>query len=70
VGDQGAAHVVSVDVGEVTVEHDHVVAGEGGVVEGVSAVEDHVDRHALAAQHGGDSHRQLGVVLDHQDSHL
>ena len=33
------------------------------------AIEDHVDRHALAPQAVGQRQGQLGVVLDQQHSH-
>ena len=38
--------------GRSPVKHDHVVAGQGHVAEGLLPVEYHVDGHALTAQPG------------------
>jgi hypothetical protein len=38
-----------VGAGQVAIQHDHVVAGYGQVVQRTGAVEDDVDRHALPA---------------------
>src|ERR1039458_4081780 len=56
--------------GEVSVEHHHVVAGDGQVRERVGAVQGHVDRDALAAQPGPDRAGQNLEVLDDQHSHV
>ena len=58
-----------VHAGQVPVEHHDVVAGRRQVLERVGAVEDHVDRHALAAQPGPDRAGQDLEVLDDQHSH-
>jgi hypothetical protein len=39
------------------------------VVEGVAAVERDIDRQSLPSQTGCHGHRELGVILDEQQSH-
>ena len=68
-GDDPPAHLVAVHAGQVPVEHHHVVPGDRQVLERVVAVEDHVDRHALAAQPGADRPGQDLEVFDDQHSH-
>ena len=54
VGDQGPADLVTVDAGQIAVQHDYVVARCGDVRERVVAVEGNIDGHTLAAQPGRD----------------
>ena len=68
-GDDLPADVVAVDAGQVPVEHDDVVAGDGEVLERVGAVQDDVDGHALAAQPGPDRPGQDLEVLDDKHPH-
>src|SRR6266540_2120364 len=64
-----SADLVAVGSGQVPVQHHDVVAGDGQIVEGVVAVEDHVDGHALAAQSGPDGAGQDLEVFNDQHSH-
>ncbi len=49
-GHEDLADLVTVQPGEVTVEHDDVIAVHDGVRDGIAAIEDDVDRHTLAPQ--------------------
>ena len=62
VGDQLAARLVAVDVGQIQSGH-HVVAGDRRAAQGVGAVEGDVDRHALAPQARADGFGQVLVIL-------
>jgi hypothetical protein len=53
-GDDPAAHVVTVRAGQIPVEDHHVIPGQRQALDRAVAVEDHVDRHPLAAQPGSD----------------
>jgi hypothetical protein len=66
---EAAAHLVSVHAGQVAVEHDDVVAGEGGPVEGIATVEGHVGGDALTSEAFGDQQGQLGLILDDKHTH-
>ena len=68
-GDQGPADLIAVHAGQVAVQHDHVVAVDGGTVQGSPAIKRHVNGHPLAAQHVSDRLGQLLVVFDQQDPH-
>jgi hypothetical protein len=63
------AHLVARHTRQVAVEHHHVIAGHGQVIQGGVAVEDHVDRHALTAQTNPNSTSQNLEILDHQHPH-
>ena len=67
--DQRAADLVAVQAGQVAVEHDHVVVDDPGAPERLLAVRGDVGGDPVAAQDPGDRLGQLGVILDHQDSH-
>jgi hypothetical protein len=66
---QGPADVVAVHAGQVPVQHHHVVAVHREPVQGIVAVEGHVDGHPAAAQPGGHRPGQPVVVFGYQDSH-
>jgi hypothetical protein len=66
---QFLAHPVAADAGQVPVQNDHVVAGQGHVVERVLPVKDHVDGHALAAQPRCHRLGEPSVILNHQHYH-
>ena len=66
---QGAADLVAVDAGQVAVEHDHVVAVQVQLGQGVGAVVADVDGHPLVPQAAGDGGGQHGLVLDDQHPH-
>src|SRR4029077_6640650 len=61
---------VAVDLRQVAVEQDHVVAVACCVPERVFAVEDYVDGHAFASQSHRDRRGQLFVVFDDEHPHL
>ena len=63
------ADVVAVDLGQVAVEQDHVVAVSRCVPERVFAVEDDVDGHAFAPQPDRDGGGELLVVFDDEHPH-
>ena len=63
-GHQAATDLVAVDTGDVAVQDHDVVGRGGGVGQGITAIEDDVDRHALAPQASGQRQGQLGVVFD------
>jgi hypothetical protein len=67
--DEPGADVVTVQHGQVPVEHDDVVVVDEGVVESRRAVERGVDRHALHPQARGDRLGEFAVVLDHKHAH-
>ena len=69
-GHQFPADVVAVDLGEVAVEHHHVVAVDGGLGQGRPPVQDNVHGHALAAQSARDGVGQPLFVFDQEDPHL
>jgi hypothetical protein len=68
VGDH-AAQRVTVQAGEVAVEHDDVVGVEAEAGGAGEPVVGDVDGHALIAQAFGDQIRELRLVLDDQDPH-
>jgi hypothetical protein len=68
-GGKLAAQLVAGHAGQVAVEHDHVVAGDRGLLVPVHPVVRDVDRHALAAQPPGHRVGQSGLVLHHQHPH-
>ena len=55
--------------GQVPVQDDHVVAGQGHVVECVLPVEGHIDGHALITQPARDRLREPPVIFHYQHSH-
>ena len=67
--DERPADLVAVDLRQVAVEHDHVVALARHVTESVLAVEGDIDRHPFAAQADGDRGRELSVILDDEHPH-
>ena len=67
--DQRLAHPVAVHLGQVAIEHDHVVVVDRGLPQPGRAVERDVDRHALALQPERDRLGQLRLILDHQHAH-
>ena len=66
---QRAAHLVTVDDGEVPVEHDHVVRRAGGRLGGGGSVEHRIRGDPCLLQPLSDPAGQRHVVLDHQHSH-
>ena len=66
---QRAADLVAVQLGQVAVEHDHVVGVQPRLVQGGGAVVGHVDRHALAAQSAGQGVGDPAFVLGKQHAH-
>jgi hypothetical protein len=67
---QQAADLVAVQLGQVAVEHDHVVVDHARLHERARAVVGDVDGHALAPQPAGDRPREALLVLRNQDPHL
>ena len=63
------ADLVAVHAGQVPVKHDHVVPGDGQVLERVVAVQGDVDRHPLPAQPGPDRPGEHLEILRDQHSH-
>src|SRR3954463_3155853 len=70
VGGEEAADLVAVQLGEVAVEHDHVVVDDPRLDERAGAVVRDVDRHPLAPEAPRDRARQALLVLGYKDSHL
>jgi hypothetical protein len=66
---QVLADLVAVHAGQVPVQDDHVVAGQGHVVERVLPVVGHVDGHAFIAQPARHRLREPPVIFHHQHSH-
>ena len=67
--DERAADLVAVDLRQVAVEHDHVVALARHVTESLLAVEGDIDRHPFAAQPDRDRGGELSVILDDEHTH-
>ena len=68
-GGQLAADVVAVHLGQVAVEHHHVVGMHARLEQRGRAVGRDVDGHALAAQPAGDGRSDPRFVLGHQYAH-
>src|SRR5487761_1324178 len=66
---QPPAYLIAVYSGQVPVQHHHVVAGEGQMLESVIPVEDDVDRHSFPAKSCPDRCGQDFEVFDDQHSH-
>ena len=64
-----AADLVAVHPGQVAVEHDDVVVGDGRVRERVVAVEGDVDGHPLTPQAVGNRLGEALVVFDDEHAH-
>ena len=68
-GDQLAADLVAVDLGQVAVEHDRVVVDDGGALERLIAVEGDVDGESVAAQAARECLGEPGLVFGDEDAH-
>ncbi len=66
--DERPADVVSVDLGEVAVEHHDVVEVKARAKQGVGPVRGDVDRCAMASQTPGDGGRDARMVFGDEDS--
>ena len=63
------AHGVAVHHWQISVEHDHVVSGQGGGFDGAGTVDADVHRHPDISQTLGDGVRQDDMVLHDENSH-
>jgi hypothetical protein len=61
--------LVAVQLRQIAVEDDHVVALPSGKAERLLAVESEIDRHPLAPESDRDRRGELSVVFDNQDAH-
>jgi hypothetical protein len=66
---QVRADLVPVYPGQVPVQHDHVIAGQGHMIQRVLPVEGHIDGHALVAQPARHRLGEPPVIFHHQHSH-
>jgi hypothetical protein len=69
VADERPADLITVHPGQITVQDHHVITRSREVGKRVAAIEDDVDRHALASQARRHRHRQLRVVFNQQHPH-
>ncbi len=67
---QGAADVVAVQQRQVTVENQHVVGVEAGLVESFGTVVGDVDRHSLTPKAARNRIGHPAFVLRHEHAHL
>ncbi|GAA0961454.1 hypothetical protein Vau01_044210 [Virgisporangium aurantiacum] len=54
---------------QVAIEHDHVVTGDAGALQGGITVESDIDGHTLPPQNHGHGVGQFDVILDQQHPH-
>ena len=64
-----AADLVAVDVGQVAVQHDHVVVDDGRALERLIAVERDVDGESVAAKAARERLGEPGLVFGDEDAH-
>ena len=67
---QAGADLIAVDAGQIPVQDDDVVVGDLHLRQRLSAVPRDVDRHRLATQPQCYRIGEVGLVLDHQHTHV